>query len=324
MVEPIYIHPTADVQSKQIGEATRIWQFVVILADAKIGSHVNICANCFIENDVVIGKNVTIKSGVYLWDGIQLDDDVFIGPNVTFTNDKFPRSKVYPEKFLVTKVERGASIGGGATILPGLTIGMGAMVGAGAVVTKSVPPYAIVTGSPARIVGYVESDSSNNDFCQSSSNALSPSVFPKQLNVGNVKLYQLKLVRDMRGDLTVGEFLKVIPFIPKRYFLVFNVPSEKTRGEHAHYNCHQFLICVKGSCSVVVDDGKARSEVTLESPDVGLHLPPLIWGIQYKYSSDAVLLVFTSDYYDPNDYIRNYKEFISVVSKKENQCSEVG
>ncbi|MGQ3889257.1 WxcM-like domain-containing protein [Legionella sp. CNM-1927-20] len=323
MVESIYIHPTADVQSKIIGEATRIWQFVVILSGAKIGSNVNICANCFIENDVMIGNNVTIKSGVYLWNGIQLEDDVFIGPNVTFTNEKFPRSKVYPEEFLTTKIERGASIGGGSTILPGLTIGMGAMVGAGAVVTKSVPPYAIVIGSPAKIVGYVESDSLSENLGQSRSTDLALSTSTKQLNVGKVKLYQLKLVRDMRGDLSVGEFLKDIPFIPKRYFLVFNVPSEKTRGEHAHYNCHQFLICVKGSCSVVVDDGKARNEVMLESPNVGLHLPPLIWGIQYKYSSDAVLLVFTSDYYDANDYIRNYQEFINIVSKKESQCSEV-
>ncbi|WP_131782838.1 WxcM-like domain-containing protein [Legionella gresilensis] len=323
MVESTYIHPTADVQSKTIGEATRIWQFVVILSGAKIGKHVNICANCLIENDVVIGNNVTIKSGVYLWDGIQLDDDVFIGPNVTFTNDKFPRSKIYPEKFLPTKVERGASIGGGATILPGLTIGMGAMVGAGAVVTKSIPPYAIVTGSPARIIGYVDSDTLSDNYTQNKPSDLPSPGFPKQLNVGKVKLYQLKLVRDMRGDLTVGEFLKVIPFIPKRYFVVFNVPSEKTRGEHAHYNCHQFLVCIKGSCSVVVDDGKARSEVTLESPDIGLYLPPLTWGIQYKYSSDSVLLVFTSDYYDADDYIRNYKDFINIVSKKEEQCIEL-
>ena len=156
----VKIHPSADVQSGSIGEQTRIWQFVVVLPGAKIGSDVNICAHCFIENDVIIGDRVTIKAGVSLWDGVRIGDDVFIGPNVTFTNDKFPRSKVYPEKFLETWVESNATIGGGAVLLPGITIGKSAMVGAGAVVTKSVPPYAIVVGSPARIMSYVKKDES--------------------------------------------------------------------------------------------------------------------------------------------------------------------
>lgn len=311
------IHETADVKSRNIGEGTRIWQFVVILSSAKIGRNVNICSHCLIENDVVIGDRVTIKSGVQLWDGIRVYDDVFIGPNVTFTNDKFPRSKIYPEKFLETRIESGASIGGGAIILPGVTIGTGAMVGAGAVVTKSVPPYAIVTGSPARITGYVETHASSTT---SKSETLLPSFSSDEasvrLGVGNVTLHRFKLVRDMRGDLSVGEFSKDIPFEPKRYFLVFNVPSEKTRGEHAHHKCHQFLICIKGSCAVVVDDGRNRAEVLLDAPDKGIYLPPLTWGIQYKYSSDAVLLVFTSDYYEAEDYIRNYSDFCEITKSK--------
>jgi len=149
------IHSTADVQSRNIGEGTTVWQFVVILPGARIGSGTNICSHCFIENDVLVGDRVTVKSGVQLWDGLRIGDDVFIGPNATFTNDKYPRSKAYPESFPVTIVEDGASIGGGAVILPGVKIGRGAMVGAGAVVTKSVPPFAIVTGSPARVVGRV-------------------------------------------------------------------------------------------------------------------------------------------------------------------------
>ncbi len=311
------IHETADVQSCNIGERTRIWQFVVILAGARIGNDVNICSHCFIESDVVIGNRVTIKSGVQLWDGIRVDDDVFIGPNVTFTNDKFPRSKKYPEKFLETRIESGASLGGGAVILPGVTIGTGAMVGAGAVVTKSVPPYAIVTGSPARITGHVENYTSS---ITNKSTDLQPTFSSDQsvvhIGVGEVTLHRLKLITDLRGDLSVGEFAKDIPFEPKRYFLVFNVPSEETRGEHAHHKCHQFLICVKGRCAVVVDDGKNRAEVLLDSLDKGIYLPPLTWGIQYKYSSDAVLLVFTSDYYEAEDYIRNYSEFIDIVRGK--------
>lgn len=150
------IHPSADVQSTDIGARTRVWQYVVILAGAHIGEDVNICSHCFIENDVEVGDRVTVKSCVQLWDGIRIEDDVFIGPNATFTNDPFPRSRVRPDAFLQTRVCKGASVGANATILPGITIGEGAMVGAGAVVTRPVPPRAIVVGSPARIVGYVE------------------------------------------------------------------------------------------------------------------------------------------------------------------------
>ena len=150
------IHPLADVQTKKVGDGTRIWQFVVVLERAIIGKRCNINAHCLIENDVVIGDDVTIKSGCYLWDGLRVEDQVFIGPNVTFTNDKFPRSKQYPERFPETFVLNGASIGGGAVILPGVTIGKKALVGAGSVVTRSVPDYAIVIGNPARVTGYTE------------------------------------------------------------------------------------------------------------------------------------------------------------------------
>ena len=151
-----YIHPLADVQSVYIGEDSRIWQYSVILAQAKIGKNCNICAHTLIENDVVIGNNVTVKSGVFLWDGITIQDNVFIGPNVTFTNDKHPRSKQYPEEFFRTVIEQGASIGANATILPGIKIGKNAMIGAGAVVTKDVPEKAIVIGNPAFIKGFIE------------------------------------------------------------------------------------------------------------------------------------------------------------------------
>lgn len=153
---PYFCHALSDVQTQRIGAGTRIWQFVVVLAGATIGRDCNINAHCFIENDVTIGDNVTVKCGNYLWDGLVIEDDVFIGPNATFTNDKHPRSKVYPERFPTTRVKRGASIGAGAVILPGLTIGAGAMVGAGAVVTRDVPDRALVVGSPARVVRLLE------------------------------------------------------------------------------------------------------------------------------------------------------------------------
>jgi acetyltransferase-like isoleucine patch superfamily enzyme len=146
------IHPSSDVQSKQIGEGTRIWQYVVVLPGAVIGRDSNICSHCFIENQVVVGDRVTVKCGVQLWDGVTLEDDVFVGPNATFTNDLHPRSRNAAAKLLPTLVKKGASIGANATILPGLSIGEGAMVGAGAVVTKDVPPRTLVVGNPARVV----------------------------------------------------------------------------------------------------------------------------------------------------------------------------
>ena len=149
----MFIHPKAEVNGAAIGEGTNVWQFVVILGGARIGRDCNICAHVFIENDVVVGDRVTVKSGVQLWDGITLEDDVFVGPNATFTNDPFPRSKrIPPNGFSRTVVKRGASIGGNATILPGVTIGSNVVIAAGAVVTRDLPDNCVAAGVPARVV----------------------------------------------------------------------------------------------------------------------------------------------------------------------------
>ena len=144
------IHPLSDVQTDQIGEGTRIWQFAVVLKGAKIGSNCNICAHTFIENDVVIGDNVTVKCGVQLWNGLRVGDNVFIGPNVTFCNDKYPKSGNHAFECLKTVIEDDVSIGANATILPGVRLCKGCIVGAGAVVTKNVKPGITVVGNPAK------------------------------------------------------------------------------------------------------------------------------------------------------------------------------
>lgn len=316
MTQP-FIHHMADVQTNHIGSGSRLWQFVVVLPDARIGSDCNICSHCLIENDVVIGDRVTVKSGVQLWDGLRVGHDVFIGPNASFTNDRFPRSRQRPDRFLITTIEDGASIGAGAVILPGLTIGRRAMVAAGAVVTRSVPPNAVVVGNPAKIVGYADA---------ARAAGFSDKGHPEQPGasttlVKGVMFHRMPRVADIRGSLTVGEFERTVPFPVQRYFMVFDVPSRETRGEHAHKVCHQFLICVRGSCAVVADDGTNRQEFLLDRPDVGVHLPPMVWGIQYKYSADAVLLVFASHYYDGADYIRDYSEFLNLVGDHRDSVS---
>ena len=306
-----FVHQNALCETDAVGDGTRVWAFAHILPKAKIGKDCNVCDHVFIENDVVVGDRVTIKCGVQLWDGVRVANDVFIGPNATFTNDHFPRSKKYPAKFLGTTICNSASIGANATILPGLTIGESSMVGAGAVVTRSVPPFAIVVGNPAKIIGYVDSP---QVLRKDGGNVRAESEGIIHTNVRGVTLHTLRVVPDMRGSLSVGEFDRDIPFKPLRYFLVFDVPTRETRGEHAHRRCHQFLIAIRGSVSVVADDGRKRQEVTLDKSNFGIHLPPLTWGIQYRYSSDAVLLVFASEYYDASDYIRSYSEFLTVVN----------
>ena len=308
----VFVHPQALVETRRIGPGSRIWAFAHILPGAAIGRDANICDHVFIENDVVLGDRVTVKCGVQLWNGVRIEDDVFIGPNATFTNDPFPRSKHRPEQFLKICVRNGATIGANATILPGLTIGHGAMVGAGTVVTHDVPSNAIVTGNPARIVGYVDVLKVSQDPV---SLAGAEKELPK-LRAKGAKLHRLPLIVDLRGALTFGEIHKHLPFTPKRFFVVYDVPNMEVRGEHAHYELHEFMVCVKGSCSIMLDDGEYRDEVVLDAPTVGLHVPPKLWRVHYKYSADALTLVLASDIYKAEDYIRDYQQFKEHVGKR--------
>ena len=306
----VFRHPQAICETKHVGARTRIWAFAHVLPGARIGADCNICDHTFIENDVTVGDRVTVKCGVQLWDGVRIEDDVFIGPNATFSNDRFPRSRRPPKAFLQTVVKEGASIGANATILPGITIGRGAMVGAGAVVVASVPPYAVVAGNPARIVSY----------CDAGPQAAEPAVRTESARVGKsrvrgVFVEQLAAVEDLRGRLVAGEIDAFLPFKVKRFFMVHGVPGREVRGQHAHRTCHQFLVCLRGSCRVIADDGKHRQEFLLDHPAVGVYLPPKTWGVQFDYSADAALLVFASHAYDARDYVRDYEAFLKLVRR---------
>jgi UDP-2-acetamido-3-amino-2,3-dideoxy-glucuronate N-acetyltransferase len=307
-------HPTALVASTNIGSGTRIWAFVNICADAKIGMDCNICDHVFIENQVVIGNRVTIKCGVFIWDKVTLEDDVFVGPGVAFTNDLHPRSKQYPKEYLPTLVKSGASIGANSTILAGVTIGVNAMVGAGSVVTKDVPPNAIVRGNPARVEGYVQTKGTPRIESIPGGADRVETVASSVLNVSNVRLIEMPKFADLRGVLSIGEIESELPFLPKRYFLVYEVPSKVVRGQHAHRELEELLICVHGSCHVVVDDGQNIGEVVLDSPQLALYIPPMVWTIQYKYSPGTVLMVLASEKYEVSDYILDYDEFLKLRS----------
>jgi UDP-2-acetamido-3-amino-2,3-dideoxy-glucuronate N-acetyltransferase len=301
---PVF-HQTALVESPHIGDGTRVWAFAHILPGARIGRDCNICDHIFIENDVIVGDRVTIKCGVQLWDGIRVEDDVFIGPNATFTNDRFPRSNHHLAEYPLTVLKRGASIGANATVAPGIVIGEMAMVGAGAVVTHDVPPHSKLAGNPARIIGYVDA------MLETSLAKLGEEV-RDAMPLGEATVYRLPGAQDLRGSLSFGEVHRQVPFEVKRYFLVFDVASQHVRGEHAHRSLQQFLVCVAGRCNVVTDDGNNRHEVALDSPAKGVYVPPMVWATQYKFTRDAVLLVLASDYYDAQDYIRDYGEFLAL------------
>lgn len=306
-----FVHSHALVESTQIGPRTRVWAFAHILPGARIGADCNVCDHVFIENEVAVGDRVTVECGVYLWDGITLEDDVFVGANAAFSNDPAPRSRRKPTEFLKTRVRAGASIGANATIQAGLTIGPGALVTDGAVVTRDVPPRAIVAGNPAHIVGYLDTPEVQVSGPAISAHRLGDAL--PALQARGARLHALPKIVDLRGALSFGEIDAHLPFTPRRFFIVYDVPNEEVRGEHAHRACHQFLICVKGSCTIVLDDGEHRDELRLDSPKVGLHIPPMVWGIQYRFSPDAVLLVLASDTYDAGDYIRDYDDFLAAV-----------
>jgi acetyltransferase-like isoleucine patch superfamily enzyme len=305
-------HENSVVETESVGEGTRIGAFSHVQAGAQIGAGCTLWSFVFVENDVEIGDRVTIRSGVHLWSGTTIEEDTYIGSNATFANHPMPGALKAPGPARRTTVKRGASVGANSTVMPGVTIGDHSRVSPGAVVTLDVPPHAIVAGNPARIVGYEDV----------------PFLAPEQVKVPEepleirrtgvrgVTLHSLPYVEDLRGYLSFGEFGQHLPFLVKRYFVVFDVASKEIRGEHAHRELEQFLICVNGSCHIIADDGKRREEFLLDRPNLGLYVPPMVWSVQYKYSRDGVLLVLASDVYKAEDYIRDYAEFKALVKPR--------
>jgi len=257
----------------------------------------------------VIGNRVTIKNGVHVWDGVSIGDDVFVGPNVSFTNDRHPRSKQHVVAS-TTEVQDNSSIGAGAVILPGIVIGRGAIVGAGAVVTKSVPPNGVVVGNPARLIGHAGSKSVNQG------SAPNPESKTDLVPISTVRLIALASLVDERGKLAVAEFPSSLPFEPKRFFMISEVPADVVRGQHAHIQCSQFLVATAGSLKIMIEADGVREEFLLNNPEVGLLIPPMNWAVQFSYSEDCVLLVLASHTYEEADYVRDYDTFLALEVAK--------
>ncbi len=152
-----YAHPTAIIDDGcEIGQGVKIWHFSHIMPGCKIGDDCNIGQNCVVLPEVVLGKNVRIQNNVSVYTGVTCDDDVFLGPSCVFTNVINPRSAFNRKsEYKKTHVGKGATIGANATIVCGNNIGEYAFIGAGSVITKSIPPYALMMGNPARQTGWM-------------------------------------------------------------------------------------------------------------------------------------------------------------------------
>lgn len=288
----------------QIGKKPTLGRFISIGDSVTIGDNCSIEDNVTIGNHVTIGNGVTIESGVCICDKVRIDDNSHLASGVVFAKGKDQD----PTKTLpLTIVSSEALIGANSTICR-TTIGSNSIVKPGTVVTQKVPSNAIVCGNPAKITGYIDAD-----IVTKSKHAIYPKDKPYISRTG-AQIFSIPKFSDMRGELSVVEIEHILPFAVKRLFYTYNIDTELVRGEHAHIHCHQFLIAVAGSVNVVCDDGYNREEFTLDSPQAGIHIPPLCWGVQYKHSKDNILLVLASHSYEADDYIRDYDAFLKFIA----------
>ena len=259
--------------------------------------------------DFVLGAGCSVGAYAFIGPGCVAEDNVQIGARATVLAPE-PTSDVAAQRLLV---QSGATIGAGAVVCGANVIGRGARIEPGAVVTSDVPPHAVVAGNPAHVTGYVSAAAGG-----APGRPIEMVHAPKEVGAvvlpNGVSVIRFPEVIDLRGQLTFGEVDGQLPFAVDRFFLVYGVASQELRGEHAHRSCHQLIIATTGAVSVLTDNGSELIEVRIDEPTIGVHLPPMVWGVQFRHTADAVLMVLASDRYDADDYIRDYDEFIREVS----------
>lgn len=307
------IHEAAVCRSEHVGDGTSIGAFSHVSPTASLGQGCVIHTSVFVGGEVELGDRVTLMGGVQLDGKVDVENDVWLGPNVAIALCETSPGAAPETGTAAVHIGQNARIGANSTLMPGVHVGRYAVVSAGSVVTLNVPPYAIVSGNPARITGYVDSLKTLHEV-KAETRADVAEVGVRPLSVRGASLHVFPTFEDARGRLSVGNFSDDVPFKAERFFMTYGVPSRYVRGEHAHRSCKQFLICVAGYLRLVLDDGRIREEVVLDRPDLGVYIPPMVWGSQYDYSADAVLLVFASHRYNAGDYIRDYDEFLQLTS----------
>jgi acetyltransferase-like isoleucine patch superfamily enzyme len=307
----VQVDNTADCQARLIGPGSRVMAF------ARLGPAVTVGQDCVVGDRAVLDGEIALANGVQVSGGARLIGPVAIGARASIGINAILSATENTSGAAEITVGADARIGAAATVLPGVSIGRGAVIKPGSIVMNNVPAHAIVSGNPARIVAYVESvelTAGREQIIASDLTETTPT------RVRGVTIQPLTHARDLRGSLTALEF-EDLPFAPARAFSVFGVPSEFVRGSHAHRTCAQFFVCLAGELSCLVDDGTMREEIRLGTPDVGVHMPPMTWGTQWKYTRDAVLLVLASHPYDPADYIHDYEEFLELLNQHESKES---
>jgi UDP-2-acetamido-3-amino-2,3-dideoxy-glucuronate N-acetyltransferase len=299
----VSVDATAVSEARAIGSGSRI------LAFARVGPHVDIGSDCIVGSQAALEGEVTLADGVEVQAGARLLGPLSVGPRSAIGMNAVLAGSDPTVGAAEIVLGPNVLIGANVAVLPGVSMGRGAVVRPGSVVTENVPANAVVSGNPARIVAYVDSghEAPVREVVMPTADARIT-----ETGVNGVTIHGLTNARDLRGALTAAEFA-TLPFPPQRLFTVYDVPSESVRGSHAHRECAQFLICVAGVVSCLVDDGSTREEIRLASSEVGLHIPPMIWGTQWKYTREAVLLVLASHAYEAEDYIRDYEEFLQAL-----------
>ena len=272
-------------------------------------SEISIESGAVVPVDFVHGDGCSIGAHALIGRDCVAEDHVRIGARATVLAPE--PSSDNPIRRLV--IQSAATIGAGAVVSGANVIGRGARIEPGAVVTSDVPPLAIVAGNPAHVTGYVSAAASGTPGRRIEMVHAPTEVGTVPLPSG-AAIVRFPEVADLRGFLTFAEVGGQLPFAVDRFFLVYGVASQELRGEHAHRNCHQLVIAVAGAVSVLTDNGSEQNEIRLDEPTVGVYLPPMVWGVQFRHTPDAVLMVLASDRYDADDYIRVYDDFVQEVS----------